>query len=73
MDINEWWERLDGPTREWLVSHNGETLPAEVVAAIASAGGVATSEAWWVGETGPSGFHLSDAAVDWIEEKANDE
>jgi hypothetical protein len=31
------------------------------------------TDAWWVGENGPTGFHLSDAAIDWIEEVANRE
>jgi len=37
------------------------------------AGGAVATDAWWVGENGPTGFHLSDAAIDWIEEVANGE
>jgi hypothetical protein len=30
-------------------------------------------QAPWVGQNGPTGFYLSDEAVDWIEEVANRE
>ena len=73
MDISEWWPRLDDSTRQWLIDHNGEALSADALGAISAAGGVVTSDAWWVGQGGPTGFYLSDAAVDWIEERANDE
>ncbi|WP_022883373.1 hypothetical protein [Glaciibacter superstes] len=73
MDIVEWWPRLDAGTRDWLVEHNGEALSPSALTAITAAGGVAVSDAWWVGQNGPTGYFLSDAAVDWIEEKANNE
>lgn len=66
MDVDEWWERLDAPTREWLFAHNGEALPAEVVSAIDSAGGVVSAKAGRVDGASPSGFRLSDEVVDWI-------
>jgi hypothetical protein len=43
------------------------------VAEITAAGETITSDAWWVGQSGPSGFYVSDAAADWIEAIANDE
>jgi hypothetical protein len=74
MDIAEWWPRLDAPSRAWLIEHNGEAVTPEVLGAITAAGGVVVSDAWWVGQQdGPTGFFLSDAAVDWVEAKANDE
>lgn len=73
MDSAEWWPRLGDGTRAWLVGNNGDALPPAVLTAITAAGGVAVSDAWWVGQNGPDGFFLSHAAVDWIEEKANDE
>ena len=73
MDIAEWWPRLSEASRQWLIDHNGEAIRDDIVAEMASAGAVVTSDAWWVGERGPSGFFLSDRAVDWIEETANDE
>lgn len=73
MSMQEWWPRLAQETRDWLIEHNGEALPASVVEEIARVGGSITSDAWWVGESGPTGFYLSDAAVDWVEEVANGE
>jgi len=74
MDIAEWWPRLDALSRDWLIAHNGEAVAPEVLSAITAAGGVVAADAWWVGQQdGPAGFFFSDAAVDWIEEKANDE
>jgi hypothetical protein len=46
---------------------------APVVEEITRAGGEVATDAWWVGENGPTGFYMSDAAIDWIEEVANGE
>ncbi|KHK96703.1 hypothetical protein LK09_14175 [Microbacterium mangrovi] len=73
MDIAEWWPRLDESSREWLIEHNGEAVSPDVRQAITAAGGVVTSDSWWVDQDGPEGLLLSDAAIDWIEEKANGE
>lgn len=73
MNLAEWWPRLDEQSRMWLIEHNGEAVSPTVLAAITTAGGILTSDGWWVGQHGPSGFFLSDAAVDWIEERANEE
>ena len=73
MNIDEWWPRLDPGTREWLIAHNGEAVPAAVLSKIVWAGGVVTSDAGWVGADGPEGFYLSDEATDWIEASANEE
>lgn len=73
MESIEWWTSLDAGTKEWLIAHNGEALPADVRAKVVAAGGDVASDAWWVGEQGPDGFHLSDRAVDWIEAVGNDE
>lgn len=64
MQFFEWWPELDSETQGWLVAHNGEAVSPEVLAKIVAAGGSATSNAWWVGQGGPEGFYLSDAAVD---------
>ena len=61
MSIEQWWSRLRPESRAWLVAE------------ITSLGASITSDEWWVGENGPSGLYLSDAAVDWVEEVANDE
>lgn len=74
MDIAEWWGRTRPETRAWLIANNGDALDPEIMADIVQAGGLVTSDAWWVDAApGPAGFTLSDAAVDWIEERANGE
>ena len=60
-------------TQNWLIAHNGEAVPVSVIREITRAGGSVTADAWWVGRNGPTGFYLSDAAVDWIEAMANEE
>jgi hypothetical protein len=73
MSIDQWWPKLRPSTRAWLIENNGDAVPADVVAEITEAGGSVTSDAWWVGESGPSGFHFSDEATDWIEAVGNGE
>lgn len=73
MRINEWWPELGAETRKWLIEHNGEAVPPNVVEEIRSVEGVATADMSWVGATLPDGFFLSDDAVDWIEAVANGE
>lgn len=68
-----WWPRLRQETRDWLIANNGDAVPSSVIEDITRAGGSIASDAWWVGENGPAGFYLSDAAIDWIEEVANGE
>lgn len=71
--IEEWWPRLSQATRDWLIANNGDAVPTSVTEEITRAGGLVASDAWWVGQSGPTGFYLSDEAVDWIEEVANGE
>ena len=73
MDIEEWWSQLDAATREWLIAHNGEAVPPEVVSEIVASGGVVASDAGWVGGERAEGLYLSDEAIDWIEAIANGE
>ena len=73
MNIDQWWPKLKPSTRAWLIENNGDVLPAEVAAEIASVGGSVSSDASWVGQSGPSGSYLSDVATDWIEAVANGE
>jgi hypothetical protein len=73
MEMIEWWPKLDSDAQGWLVAHNGEAVAPDVVTKIEAAGGSVDSNAWWVGESGPDAFFLSDEAVDWIEAAANDE
>ena len=71
--LEEWWPLLPPDTRDWLIANNGDAVPDSVIEEITRAGGRVTTEAWWVGENGPTGCYLSDAAVDWVEEVANGE
>ena len=73
MSMEQWWPKLKPSTREWLIENNGDAVPAEVVLEITKAGGVVSSGAWWVGESGPSVLYFSDEAVDWIDEVGNGE
>ena len=73
MEITVWWPNLDSGAKKWLIAHNGEPVPEDVVAKILAAGGIVASSARWVGEEGPDGLYLSDEAIDWIETTANDE
>ncbi len=73
MSIEQWWPKLRPPTREWLIENYGDAVSAEVVAEITAAGGAITSDGWWVGQSGPSGFYISDEGVDWIEAIGGDE
>lgn len=73
MSIEAWWPNLKPSSREWLIDNNGDAVPVEVVDDIVVAGGTVSKDAAWVGEVGPEGVYLSDAAVDWVEEVANGE
>jgi len=56
-----------------MIAHNGEPLPPTVVADIAWVGVAINADQWWIAESTPRGFLLSDAAVDWVETAANEE
>lgn len=73
MTLDTWWPQLQQDSRDWLIAHNGEALSQHVVRDIERVSGPLPAQAWWVGETGPDGVTLTDAAVDWIEEVANDD
>lgn len=66
------WQMLDEPTREWLIAHNGEPLPAPVLAEIRGEhrdlAGIP-----WLQRSDDEGWTLTDEAVDWVEEFANGE
>jgi hypothetical protein len=71
--IEHWWPRLSQETQDWLVAHNGDEVPAAVVAEITRAGGVVAGDAWGAGHDTPQGAYLPDEVVDWIEAVANGE
>jgi len=73
MSIEAWWPNLTSESRAYLIDNNGDVVPSDLVEEIALAGGEVNSDAWWIGERGPTGFYLSDEAIDWIDEVANGE
>jgi len=73
MSLEAWWSAVRPETRDWIVAHNGEPLPLDVVADITRVSGPVDPDAWWVADRGPDGLELSDAAVDWVETVANGE
>ncbi|MET4638419.1 hypothetical protein [Mycetocola sp. 2940] len=73
MNIDEWWPKLDSAMRDWLIAHNGEAVPAHILSSIEATGAAVTSDASWVGHSGPDGLYLSDEATDWVETVANRE
>ena len=73
MTIENWWPRLTAEDQEWLMQHNGERVPADILQKVAYVGGLVCTPANIIGETRPDGFYFSDEAVDWIEAVANNE
>jgi len=67
MSLEICWPLLQQESRDWLVANNGDALSTLVLDDLARVGGPVPSGAWWVGESGPAGFYLSDAGIDWIE------
>ena len=73
MDLPQIWARLRPETRQWLSDHNGEPLPDVVVTELLSVTQGERDASWWAGESRDGETQLTDAAVDWIEETANQE
>ena len=73
MSIETWWPKLAIEDQDWLIQHNGEPVPADVLRRITSVGGLICTPTNIVGEARPDGFHFSDKTVDWIEAFANGE
>ncbi|MBP1136443.1 hypothetical protein JOE31_002675 [Arthrobacter sp. PvP023] len=73
MRIEEWWPAVDPSARQWLIDNNGDVVPLNILEQISAVAGASTADASWVGHNAPEGFFLSDEAIDWIEETANEE
>ena len=73
MEIPSWWPLLRSETREWLMANNGDVVPPLIVEEIANVGGPSASDTWWVHDEGSPGPCMPDAAIDWVEEIANEE
>jgi hypothetical protein len=73
MDFSQIWPHLGSSSRSWLVEHNGEPLPEDLIAEILRVTGGEQSPQWWTGPSVEGRTQLTDEAVDWIETVANDE
>ncbi|WP_141843779.1 hypothetical protein [Humibacillus xanthopallidus] len=73
MDFPQIWPLLKDSSRQWLMEHNGEPLPDDLIADILRVTGGEQNAQWWAGDAGEGETQLSDEAVDWIETVANDE
>jgi hypothetical protein len=73
MSLEAWWPLLRQESRDWLVANNGATLDPPVLDDLVRVGGSLPAGAWWLHDSGPDGFQLSDAGVDWVEAVANGE
>ena len=73
MDFPEIWPRLSPSSQSWLIDHNGEPLPDDLVEEILSVTDGARDPHWWAGPSTEGQTQLTDEAVDWIEAVANDD
>lgn len=73
MDFPQIWPLLTNSSRSWLMAHNGESLPDDLIAEILRVTGNERNAQWWKGPSADGETQLTDEAVDWIETVANDE
>ena len=73
MDMVQIWPHLATSTQTWLVDHNGEPLPDEVVDEVLTVTAGQRDPSWWAGDSQHGQTQLSDEAVDWIDQTANGE
>ena len=73
MDLPQIWPHLSPSSRSWLIEHNGEPLPDQLVAENLSVAGAEPNAQWWSGPSVERQTQLTDEAVDWIETVANNE
>lgn len=73
MDMSRIWPRLAPSTQSWLIEHNGEPLPHDILDEILTVTGGRRDPHWWAGDVQEGETQLTDEAVDWIDETANGE
>jgi hypothetical protein len=73
MDFPQIWPLLSNSSRSWLLKHNGEPLPDDLIAEILRVTGGERNAQWWTGTPAEGETQLTDEAVDWIETAANAE
>ena len=72
MDFAQIWPHLHISSRSWLIEHNGEPLPDDLIAEILGVTGGEQNPQWWAGPSVEGETQLTDEAVDWIETVANE-
>lgn len=73
MDMSQVWPGLATSTQTWLIEHNGEPLPDDVLGEILTVTAGQRDPSWWAGDSYEGETQLTDEAVDWIDETANGE
>lgn len=73
MDMSQIWPRLSTSTQTWLVDHNGEPLPDDILDEVLTVTAGQRDARWWAGDSQQGETQLTDEAVDWIDETANGE
>ena len=73
MDFPQIWPHLSTSSRSWLMKHNGEPLPDDLIAEILSFTGGEQSAQWWTGRSVEGETQFTDESVDWIDTVANDD
>jgi hypothetical protein len=73
MDMSQIWPRLTAATQTWLVDHNGEPLPDDILDEVLAVTAGQRDPRWWAGDSREGETQLTDEAVDWIDETANGE
>lgn len=67
------WLELRPETREWLIAHNGESVPGNIISEVTRLSGPMAVGTIWVDDPSSASFHFSDEVTDWIEQTANGE
>lgn len=73
MDMSQVWPRLATSTQTWLIAHNGEPLPDDILDEILTVTAGQRDPRWWAGGSHEGETQLTDEAVGWIDETANRE
>ena len=70
--VETWWPKLNNEHKTALLSNLREPLSADLVVAVAQAGGLSVAAYWPETQSGGN-FDLSDSDWDWIDENGTDE
>ena len=73
MDFAQIWPHLAPLSRSWLLEHNGEPLPDDLIGEVIGVAGGEQNADWWTGPSVDGQTQLTDEVIDWIETVANDD